>query len=84
MFTSQSEHRRDRRVKGGKRKQVKEAAWTSVRTFQVAGTVVAAKDGNNYNNHIVILVITNVLPPSSSSPSSPVKFCENIAGSWHP
>ena len=61
MFTSQSEHRRDRRVKGGKRKQVKETAWTSVRTFQVAGTV-AAKDGNNYNNHIVIFVINALLP----------------------
>ena len=63
MFTSQSEHRRDRRVQGGKRKQVKETAWTSVRTFQVAGTVVAAKNGNNYNNHIVIFVITNALLP---------------------
>ena len=62
MFTSQSEHRRDRRVKGGKRKQVKEAAWTSVRTFQVARSVVAVKDGNNYNNHIVIFVINALLP----------------------
>ena len=63
MFISQSEHQVDRRVKAGKRKQVNEAAWTSVRTFQVARTVAAVKDGNNYNNHIVIFVIINVLLP---------------------
>ena len=63
MFISQLEHQSDRRVKGGKRKQVNEAAWTSVRTFQVDGTVAAAKDGNNYNNHIVIFVIINLPLP---------------------
>ena len=63
MFISQSEHQVDRRVKAGKRKQVNEAAWTSVRTFQVARTVAAVKDGNNYNNHIVIFVIINLLLP---------------------
>ena len=63
MFISQSEHQSDRRVKAGKRKQVNKAAWTSVRTFQVARSVAAVKDGNNYNNHIVIFVITNVPLP---------------------